>query len=415
MRKYILLYVLAIIGIFVQFGFLGVAGNIIFKLLIFSGVSYFLYDIWKATGNRERETLPAPPRETDVRPDSQGDTGRSRTIFEKLSLHTVLEQDNDALRFVLNEFSVIWNLILPNNGYLYLYNGEGSIKLLHKKQLSYIATHDDRQPEMLFNLLDQGKDVLIEKDIQPAANLLPFYKEDEYKPRSLLAIKSTVAEQEYLYFIFDSKTPNAFNSEDIPLLETINGNIVTALGKFLQVNGIAAALAGEKSLLDIANTLNGAQDFEECVEAMSTVLVNRFEASKLTIAFIEERGGNAATAVIKKAVGIDDPFKKGYEFSLEDGLNGWVISKNKPYLIDNIDKGEYFIPRFTKEEKTNYDIKSFLSVPIQLNGNAVGLITLEDITVNKYSEADKNQLQDFSRIFSYAVKRFLKINTKNGG
>jgi len=111
-------------------------------------------------------------------------------------------------------------------------------------------------------------------------------------------------------------------------------------------------------------------------------------------------------ATIEKSVGLDDPFKQGYEFSLNEGLNGWVILKNKPYLIDNIDKGEYFIPRFVRSEKTNYSLRSFLSVPIQAENGALGMITLEDKTENKYTEKDKHSLMQFADILATALGRY---------
>ncbi len=411
MKKYILLYLLAIIGIFVEFGFLGIVGNIIFKLLIFGGISYYLYEIWRksseepgAENRQEEESYPA--MDTTAETDD--------VVFDNATVQTILARDGTALEFVLNEFAVIWGFILPDNGYLFLGSSDGSFKMLHHKHKSYIQTQMDRGPDTLINLLDRGQSILIEKDIRPASNLLPFYQDDAYKPRTLLAIKTEVTERERLYFLFDSKTPNAFNSEDIPILETINSSVASVLNKLLEVDNLAGMLSRERQLLDSANTLNAAADLDSCIDVMSTIIANRFEATKLTIALINDGPNGNKTAVIKKAVGIDDPFKNGYEFSLEDGLNGWVLSKNKPYLLENIDKGEYFIPRFTKEEKTNYGIKSFLSVPVRMDDEAVGLITLEDTTINKYSEEDKKRLQNLSRIFAYALKRFLKTN-RNGG
>lgn len=405
MKKYILLYLLAIVGIFVQFSFLGVVGNIVFKLLIFSGISYFLYDIWRHS-NEEQDA--ESRQDKTEQPESEAISANDSVVFDNSTVQAILSREGTARGFVQNEFAVIWGFILPDNGYLFLRNSEGSLNKLHYKHQSYIRTRMDKKPDLLIELLNRGGSVLIEKDIQPASNLLPFYDEDEYKPRSLLAIKTEVTPQESLYFLFDSKAPNAFNSEDIPILEEINGTVASVLGKLLEEDSIAGSLSREQKLLEIANTLNTADDLDSCINAMSTIIANQFEASKLTIAFKNDIGSKETTAVIKKAVGIDDPFKRGYEFSLEDGLNGWVISKNKPYLLGNIDKGEYFIPRFTKEEKTNYGIKSFLSVPVSIDDEAAGSITLEDTTIDKYSEEDKKLLQDFSRIFAYAVKRFLK-------
>ena len=121
-----------------------------------------------------------------------------------------------------------------------------------------------------------------------------------------------------------------------------------------------------------------------------------------------KKNPDAQSAVIKKAIGTDDPFKSGYEFPLDEGLNGFVIMKNKPHLIEDIEKGEYFVPRFSKEEKTNYGLRSYLSVPIEIKSNAIGMVTLEHKIENKYSINDKKNLINYSAILANALYRFEK-------
>ena len=157
--------------------------------------------------------------------------------------------------------------------------------------------------------------------------------------------------------------------------------------------------------------MNTAKDFEACINYFSEFIVNAFEASKLTIAI---RESNTETAVIQKSIGIEDSYTKGITFPLNEGLHGWVILKNKPYLIDNIDKGEYFIPRFSRSEKTNYGLRAFLSVPLQLNGEAYGMVSLEDKIEDKYNDNDKNRLISFCTILNSAYKRFEENKSEIG-
>ena len=81
-------------------------------------------------------------------------------------------------------------------------------------------------------------------------------------------------------------------------------------------------------------------------------------------------------------------------------------SKNKPHLIENIEKGDYFVPRFSEDEKSNYGIKSFLSVPIAYNDQAMGMVTLEDKESGKFAAADKKTLIEHSKLLANALYRF---------
>ena len=90
---------------------------------------------------------------------------------------------------------------------------------------------------------------------------------------------------------------------------------------------------------------------------------------------------------------------------MDQGLTGWVIEKNKPYLIEDLEKGEYFIPRYTKEEKTNHGLRSFLVMPFEANGKVYGSLTLEHKIPQKYTEKDKHHLQQIISIFNTTYLR----------
>ena len=109
--------------------------------------------------------------------------------------------------------------------------------------------------------------------------------------------------------------------------------------------------------------------------------------------------------MIKKVIGQQDDFGENVEFPLEEGLTGWVISKNKPYIIEDLEKGEYFIPRYNKNEKSNYGFRSFLGIPIKVEDKIFGAITLEHQITRKYGEKEKLNLQRYVDIFSTTFLR----------
>lgn len=403
--KYISLYILSIIGIFIEFSFLGSAGNIILKILIIAGISYFLYELWKSeveeSSPDKRESI-----ETKLEPVS---SSASNQVFEisGISLNRLLSKEPSLTEYLRSEFTLIWSFIIPNNGYIFIQSGNDPLKMFTNKQSANLSINKDNHPENLIKLIDQHNGILLEKDIQPAANLLPFYDEETYEPRSLLAFK-TLIENDALYWIFDSKTPAAFNDDDIPVIENINKTVDKILRSSAISVGKEHIYQGSIKNLAFAKMLNSMSSLQGCIELFSEKLIEEFQASKLTIAFKNESDHQKPSATIKKSVGIDDPFKVGYEFNLDEGLNGWVIAKNKPYLIDNIDKGDYFIPRFTRDEKTNYDLRSFLSVPISIDDTAYGVVTLEDKKINKYQDEEKFKLQQLTELFAAAAGRYKK-------
>lgn len=402
MYNYIYLYLLTIAGIFIEFSFLGTVGNFLLKIVIFACISYFLYELWKNRLEADLET-------TLISTDDQNQAKENSFAFldiEPTQLTVLLKNEKKYGEFLVNQFFIIWNFILPHNGYLFYKNSEGSLRLMHKQLQQGLAWHSDFDPSGFSSIIDSKEKILIENNIEPAGKLLPFYGDQDYKPRSLLALTTNFDSSEKLYWIFDADTPDFFNVEDAAVLKSINDNTLSIISAALQNSGLAKEYKNIERKLQIANQLNSVQNLNECIDKFCEILSEEFEASKLTIAVKIRNDNESNKAVIKKAIGIDDPFKTGYEFALDEGLNGWVILKNKPYLLDDIDKGEFFVPRFSKEEKSNYDLRSFLSIPFQLESEAIGMVTLEHKEINKYNNEHKNRLIDYCNILSFALRRF---------
>ena len=130
-----------------------------------------------------------------------------------------------------------------------------------------------------------------------------------------------------------------------------------------------------------------------------------FEASRLTISVIRSESGKG---VIKKVIGQQDEFMENKEFLLDEGLTGWIINKQKPYLIDDLEKGEYFIPRYSKDEKSNFGLRSFLGIPIVNDKLSYGALTLEHQLPKKYSKRDQLKIEKYIDIFNSYYSRYRK-------
>jgi len=405
--KYTVLYLLILIGILFEPDFLGTAGNVLLKVIILSGISYLLYDIWKNQG----DTLSISDRDIDSSIMSEDDSftqDSDEEIFEKNSVQlSRLFQDNSTFReYLKNQFKIIWDFILPHNGYLLHADVSGNISVVHQDRKAEIKSEVSFSESPLFDLVDKNNGFLVENHLEKDTNLLQFYGASEYKPASLMAFSSEISRKDKLYWVFDADSNSFFNEDDFETLKRINAGSIQLLNAGLQNYSLIDNLAEQKTRYEITEKLNKAVSVDSCIDIITDYLVGSFEASKLTIALLDPEKNEA---VIQKAVGIDDPYKAGFSFPLDEGLNGWVIMKNKPYLLENIDKGEYFVPRFSRTEKSNYSLRSFLSAPISNNDSAYGMITLEDKIENKYNEEDKDRLISCCSILAAAIGRFQKV------
>ncbi|MBN1406784.1 MAG: GAF domain-containing protein, partial [Calditrichaceae bacterium] len=316
----------------------------------------------------------------------------------------------DYKKFLENQFMIVWDFIYPKNGFIIYRNPQDKMKIIHENLQPDILIDTSKYPTSLFTLIENKDGILIENKIEQTLNLIPFYQNSDYKPQSVLGFMIQLESAEKIYWFFDSDITENFNTDDVTTIERIIQNI-NAISfeafKSFELNNTCVYLNNK---FQIAEKLNTAKNTDECLEYFCDFIINNFEASKLTIGM--KKGFDTQTAIIKKAIGIDDPFKNGYEFPLDEGLNGFVIMKNKPHLIEDIEKGEYFVPRFSKAEKTNYGLHAFLSVPIEIKSNAIGMVTLEHKLESKYTSNDKKDLLNYSAILATALYRFERIKTQ---
>ncbi len=166
------------------------------------------------------------------------------------------------------------------------------------------------------------------------------------------------------------------------------------------------------SFYEISKGLNSNLKFDEIVNMLINIVKKIFEYDRISLSFVDDDGYYAR---IKRVVGQTDEFKEGYRFTLDEGLNGWVIRKNRPITVANLEKGDYFIPRYSKSEKNNYGIKSFLSAPIGYYNRCLGAITIEGKKENLYGERHENVLVMLANNIGAALERsiiYQKLETE---
>lgn len=404
MYKLIGLYLLIVIGIFIEFSFLGSVGSILIKIILAAGISYLLYDYWTIEQDKQEQI-----EESKTEPELTIVQEEKKPWFFDISstrFTDLVEQDSYYKDFLENQFMIVWDFVYPKNGFIIYRNPQDKMKIIHENLQPDILIDTSKYPTSLFTLIENKEGILIENKIEQTLNLIPFYQNSDYKPQSLLAFMIQLESNEKLYWFFDSDITENFNTDDTTTIGRIIQNINTITFEALKSFELNKTCLFLDNKFQIAEKLNTAKNTDECLEYFCDFIINNFEASKLTIGM--KKGYDSQSAVIKKAIGTDDPYKSGYEFPLDEGLNGFVILKDKPHLIEDIEKGEYFVPRFSKEEKTNYGLRSFLSVPIDINSNAIGMVTLEHKLENKYNLDDKKTLLNYSTILANALYRFEK-------
>jgi transcriptional regulator with GAF, ATPase, and Fis domain len=396
MYRTVLIVALCLLGIFVHPFDPGIL-DFIYRFIVFSIIVYLVYIFYKQSVEAPEETI-EPIREIPQKREQ---------IFELSDdwhIKELIESDERSEKFLKDQFDIIANLVFPDNGWIFFKDSEELIVLYQKGFSDHsISDIQKRYPITgLLQILNNTEDMLIENNINKAENLLPLYKDVEYSAASFLGLPVVLKEKEKIFIVFDSHNAEHFNQDDIPLFKGLVENTAIWFINRIKAYTLLNELKQQKLLTDFAKELNSTKVINIAIERFANLISYEFEASRLTISLLK-KGKNQG--VIKKVIGQKDDFEENTVFSLDEGLTGWIISKNKPYLIEDLEKGEYFIPRYSKDEKTNLGLRSFLGVPIAANDQVFGAVTIEHRQANKYLENDKEKIKDIVDIFSTTFLR----------
>jgi transcriptional regulator with GAF, ATPase, and Fis domain len=390
--------ILALFGIFIR-PFDPGTFDFIYRFIIFAAITFLLYNKWRIEPQSKQDI-------TEVR-RSPGPQQKHAEINLKntWTIDDLLKSDEKSSDYLRDQFEIMANVLFPDTGWIFYQQDAEQIVVYHMRDFSgkgILADEKTFSPGGVIKILgDEGK-ILIENNLSEGSHLLPYHQNQEYTPHSFIGIPIMFSEGKGIFFAFDSRNKDHFNQDDRPLLEKLSRSIETFLINRIKGYQLIKSLERVQEMLNFTTELNSCKTITLAIEILIKRISQEFEATRLTLSVVASESGKA---VIRKVIGQEDEFGAQTVFSTEEGLTGWVISKNKPYLIDDMEKGEYFIPRYSKTEKTNYGLRAFLGVPITSDDTVYGALTLEHHEANKYSEQEKDRLQSYLNIFSTTFQR----------
>ncbi len=408
MIRLITIIVLAFLGIFVN-PFPPGVWDFVFRFLIFVLIIYLLFNSGIPVG-RKKEEIPAD-LSTAVQ---EKKLDLEEQVQQEYHLNDLLAYDERSIRYLIDQFEVIASLAFPDHGWIFLKQNPDILKKIYYKNFSQMMLTNLQEEYKLTGLtqiLDEKNAILIENNLNQETQLVNFYNPAEYKPNSFMGIPVLIEDEAPLFFIFDAAHKENFNVGDQALFEKVRDNTAIFMLNRLKAYSLLSSLKIKEKLMKLAVDLNSSKTISQALEKFAQALAHQFEASRLTISLAKP---NSDVAVIRKVIGQRDEFGENSEFPLDEGLTGWVISKKKPYVIEDLEKGEYFIPRYSKKEKTNYGFRSFLGVPLALEDRVYGALTLEHYLPYKYNNASLDEIKKWVHIFSSTFGRQSSEVPKSG-
>ncbi|MFB3896513.1 MAG: ATP-binding protein [bacterium] len=131
------------------------------------------------------------------------------------------------------------------------------------------------------------------------------------------------------------------------------------------------------ALFEIAKTMSAVLDLESLRTMVVRLAAEQCFARKCTLMLLDKE---TKELVIQNAVGVDESAFIGLRVPIGKGIAGQVAETGQPILVRDIEKD----PRFRRKSKKKYQTKSFLSVPLLVKNEVIGVLNVND-RIDNYS------------------------------
>ena len=152
--------------------------------------------------------------------------------------------------------------------------------------------------------------------------------------------------------------------------------------------------------LDLERQLENNRDEQSILLAFVDVMKKMFPFSRLTFC---EKDGNQG--VVRWVYGQLDDYNQGARFNLDDGLNGWILKRNAPMIVEDITGGEVTRPRYEKGESHEHGLHSFMGIPMADMDDVWGCLTLESPEPGQYDGTGQQVFASMSLHLKSALER----------
>ncbi len=318
---------------------------------------------------------------------SLADTG----ILEKVSenIDSACRYIVDTIEFILSEPSVA----------ILVFDKETSVY----KTVCATGKYKDNLLALQFN----PENTLIKQLLTLKIPVSPVLIEAE----KLMPLKTT-EEIKSLYFF-----PIVFDESTDGLIGVLNGklprediNIINTLRDYVElaIKNHTLFVATDKKMdemltsisdssISIAPLLNWDSLLQTIVEKSTQLL--KAEQGSLML-FDEE----TTELLVEAKKSLDDIIKENMRVHKGEGIAGKVFENGQPLLVEDVEKD----PRINQKNKPRYKTKSFVSIPLNIEGKIIGVLNISDkITGDVFDEKDLRLIQFFATNASLAIDRSL--------
>ncbi|AJE03853.1 diguanylate cyclase [Geobacter pickeringii] len=199
--------------------------------------------------------------------------------------------------------------------------------------------------------------------------------------------------------LFDTTLP----PRDEMLVKLFTGRAASRLQQVRSEERHSSESAQAEKLLHMFSTLSRTEGKEELNQRILGMAADLVDASSGSIMF---KNDNGETLKIESALGMNMQLAQSMVVQVGTGIAGKVAASGHPLLVNDIEKDK----RIGTPNRPRFKTKSFVSIPIRLRDDIIGVLNLSDKkNQGIFTEADLKLLITFADHASIMIERAISI------
>jgi len=330
--------------------------------------------------------------------------GETQSQFDLLQ--TVTQEFNPGLDIdlMLNRvISATLNTVGLSDAVLLLFDADGELEDFYiiedfKIEKRQIPDWDTLLNYGLINWVKKNRKATIinNTEVDPR-----WYSGEAHKPpiiaQSALAVPIQLPSQLIGILIVTANQSNYFDPDDLPFLTILAEQAAFAItnARLYQAEQRRRRLADTFS--SIARTLNSTLDLNEVLTLILEQLALVIDYDSSSVLLYDEETETLSVRAARKFDDMTDALSVVIPIS-ENSPNFQAIEQKKAVVISDVDK----VPGW-KKSSSSQNVHSWIGAPLIARDRVIGMLTIDCVEIDKYSDADAREVSSFADYAANAV------------
>ena len=310
---------------------------------------------------------------------------------------------DEQFGFVIERMLTVMSELYDAHSVIYFWHNKKKEKLIIEKFISNSTQLTKRkfdiEDDVLSKIVEKGEPELL-TDISRAAeaDVIRYYDAPQ-GIKSFAGVPVFYNNELVAIIAIDSKVEDAFGIETIYSLGRFIRLITMLIGIFEEKYSDTISQKRLEGLLKIIGPDNEFEDEKEMINILPEALKNMIKWDAFVFIHF-----NPIEKIFKTEKVVNSTALKYIGMDLQIDLNGTLVGKSIvtgiPVKIDDTSAGNY--KRFARSEDVSFD-GSFIAIPLIYNKQNYGVICLESLKKNAYSNNDVQFLKKSLTVLSYII------------